>query len=99
MPRRTPNSSTGACNRPSNTNLPDEAEFLRRYDAFRTGLNLIVDMPERLSDLMFRFLRQNNGTLSRRGRTREFSPLTDPEVARIEGLYRQVFDAGEREAT
>ena len=89
----------GCVQRTIEHDLPDEAEFLRRYDAFRTGLNLIVDMPERLSDLMFRFLRQNNGTLSRRGRTREFSPLTDPEVARIEGLYRQVFDAGEREAT
>ena len=44
--------------------LPDEAGFLRRYDAFRTGLNLVVDMPDRLADLLFRFLRQNNGTLS-----------------------------------
>ena len=29
--------------------LPDEAEFLKRYDAFRTELNLMLDMPERLS--------------------------------------------------
>ena len=43
--------------------LPDEAAFLRRYDAFRTGLDLVVDMPDRLCDLLFRFLRQNNGGL------------------------------------
>ena len=71
--------------------LPDEAEFLRRHDAFRTGLNLIVDMPDRLSDLLCRFLRQNRGTLSRRGRTREFAALTGAEIVRIESLYREVF--------
>ena len=71
--------------------LPEEADFLRRHDAFRTGLNLIVDMPDRLSDLLFRFLHQNNGRLSRRGRTREFTPLTDEEIAHVEALYRETF--------
>ncbi len=71
--------------------LPDEAEFLRRHDAFRAGLNLIVDMPDRLTDLLFRFLRQNDGKLSRRGRTQEFAALTGAEVGRIEALYREVF--------
>ena len=71
--------------------LPQEAEFLRRYDAFRNDLNLIVDMPDRLSDLLFRFLHQNDGTLSRRGREREFALLTDDEVARIETVYREAF--------
>ena len=71
--------------------LPEEAEFLRRYDAFRNGLNLIVDMPERLSNLLFRFLRQNAGTLSRRRRKREFAALKDDEVTRIEALYREAF--------
>ena len=71
--------------------LPEETEFLRRYDAFRTGLNLIVDMPDRLSDLLFRFLRQNHGRLSRRARTREFAPLTDEEAAHVEALYRETF--------
>ena len=63
----------------------------RRYDAFRNDLNLIVDMPDRLSDLLFRFLRQNAGTLSRRGREREFAALSDDEVARIEAVYREAF--------
>ena len=76
--------------------LPDEAEFLRRYDAFRTGLNLIVDMPDRLCDLLLRFLRQNNGTLSRRARTKEFAALTQDEIGRIEALYREAFETGQR---
>ncbi len=71
--------------------LPEEAEFLKRYDAFRTELNLVVDMPDRLSDLLFQFLHQNGGTLSRRGREKEFAALTDDEVGRIESIYREMF--------
>ena len=72
-------------------NLPQEAAFLRRYDGFRSELNLLVDMPERLSDLLFRFLHQNGGRLSRRGREREFAALTDDEAVRIEAIYRESF--------
>ena len=76
--------------------LPEEAAFLESHDAFRSGLNRLVDMPERLSDLLFRFLRQNGGRLSRRGRRREFAALTGDEVSRIEEIYREAFgDPGE----
>ena len=71
--------------------LPEEVAFLTRYDGFRSELNLVVDMPEKLSDLLFRFLRQNGGKLSHRGREREFAALTDHEVARIESIYRDAF--------
>ena len=71
--------------------LPEEAGYLERYDAFNRGVNLIVDMPERVSNLLFRFLRQNSGRLSRRGRTREFAQLTDEEIDLVEELYRETF--------
>ena len=71
--------------------LPEEAAFLESHDAFRAGLNRLVDMPERLSHLLFRFLRQNGGRLSRRGRRREFVALTEDEVSRIEEMYREAF--------
>ena len=71
--------------------LPEEAGYLERYEAFNRGVNLIVDMPERVSNLLFRFLRQNGGRLSRRGRTREFAQLTDEEIDRVEELYRETF--------
>ena len=74
--------------------LPQEADFLRRYDAFQNNLKLIVDMPDRLYNLLFRFLHQNAGTLSRRGRKKEFAALTDDEVARIEEIYREEFRDG-----
>ena len=84
----------GSVQRTIELDLPQEAEFLRRYDAFRKALNLIVDMPDRLSDLLFRFLHRNGGTLSRRGREGEFAALTDDEVARIEAVYREEFGGG-----
>ena len=81
----------GSVQRTIELDLPQEATFLRRYDAFRNHLNLIVDMPDRLSDLLFRFLHQNGGTLSRRRREREFAALTDDEVGCIEAIYREEF--------
>ncbi|MHB0772858.1 hypothetical protein ACYCVF_32130 [Bradyrhizobium sp. 1.29L] len=41
----------------------------------------IVDMPDGTVDLLFGFLRQNEGVLSKRGREKEFAKLTDDEVA------------------
>ena len=71
--------------------LPSETAFLQGYDAFRARIENIVEMPERTIDLLFRFLRQNGGTLSRRVRTNEFEALTDDEAARIEHAYEESF--------
>ena len=67
--------------------LPDEVGWLEAYDRFASGVQLIVDMPARMVDLLHRFLRQNGGRLSGRARTREFAALTPDEVARVESLY------------
>lgn len=71
--------------------LPYETEFLRRYDSFRNQIDALVDMPERTIDLLFRFLHQNGGELSKRARGKEFAALTDEEVARIEEIYGTTF--------
>ena len=86
----------GAVLRTIESDLPEEAEFLRGYDAFRRHLNLIADMPDRTSDLLFRFIHQNGGMLPRRRRKAEFAALTDDEVARIEAIYRKEFTDGAR---
>jgi hypothetical protein len=52
---------------------------------------ILVDMPDSTADLLFRFLRQNDGTLSKRAREREFAELTEDEVARIEATYAEAF--------
>ncbi len=71
--------------------LPEETLFLRRYDTFREQVNKMIDMPDRLIDLLFRFLHQNGGQLSARARQKEFEALTEAEVRHVEGLYQQGF--------
>ena len=67
--------------------LPEQAQFLQLYDECCTGLGTIVDMPNRTMDLLFRFLRQNDGKFSNRARNKEFAELTEREVEQIERLY------------
>lgn len=74
--------------------LPFEAGFLRRYDAFRRRIEAMIDMPERTIDLLFRFLSQNDGKLSNRAREQEFAALTDEEVGAIEATYGDAFGEG-----
>ncbi len=75
--------------------LPAETAFLRIYDAFKIEVQQMIDMPDRLLDLLFRFLRQNEGRLSKRARDKEFSALSDAEAARIETIYAEIRrDAG-----
>ncbi|MDA5241573.1 Fic family protein [Agrobacterium tumefaciens] len=70
--------------------LPAETAFLRIYDAFKIEMKQMIDMPDRLLDLLFRFLRQNEGRLSKRARDKEFSALSDAEVARVETIYAEI---------
>jgi hypothetical protein len=73
------------------TDLPAEAKYLEAYDRFKRGVAEIVDMPDGTFDLLFRFLRQNKGILSKRGREKEFAKLTDNEVDTIEAIYIAAF--------
>jgi hypothetical protein len=72
--------------------LPRETEFLARYDRFRTALEQVVDMPDRTMDLLFRFLHQNGGSLSKRAREHEFAGFNDAEVKEIEEAYAWIFE-------
>jgi len=72
--------------------LPQETNYLRRYDAFRASVTAIIDMPDRTADLLFRMLRQNDGRLSKRAREKEFMQLRDDEIVRIEVAYREVMN-------
>ena len=73
--------------------LPHETDFLHRYDQFRERIQGIVDMPDGTIDLLFRFLQQNGGTLSKRGREQEFAQMTDAEVVSAEEAYAEAFRA------
>ena len=72
--------------------LPRETKFLARYDQFRSRIDAIVDMPDRTIDLLFRFLHQHGGQLSKRAREAEFAQLTETEVTAVERAYESVFE-------
>jgi len=54
-------------------------------------LEAMIDMPRATVDLLFRFLHQNVGKLSKGACEKEFAALTDKEAQRIEGIYRQAY--------
>lgn len=72
--------------------LPREIDYLQRHDEALQRIMATVEMPDRLAEDLLMFIRQNHGTLAKRRRQKEFSALTQAEVAVIEGLVREVFD-------
>lgn len=79
--------------------LPHETDFLLRCDEFRRRIEAMIDMPERTIDLLFRFLKQNDGSLSKRAREREFAALTVDEAEQMETIYAEVFGEVQENAT
>jgi hypothetical protein len=75
------------------TTLPNEINYLRRYDQARRRVEAFVEMPDTTFDLMMGFLRQNGGQFSQRARSREFSALTDEEVIEIESIHAELLAA------
>jgi Fic family protein len=75
--------------------LPHEIDYLRRHDEARRKIMNTVEMPDRLADDLLLFIRQNNGTLSKKRREREFKALIDDEVTSIEAVVQDAFDGFE----
>lgn len=71
--------------------LPDETKFLENYDRFSGGLETMFDMSNVTKDRLFRFLHQNDGKLSKRAKSNEFSKLDADEIEAVEELYRECF--------
>ncbi len=74
-----------------NKTLPEEVNYLTKYDLLNSFIKNYIDMSDRLVDLLIRFLRQNNGKLSKRARDKEFSKLTETEIQAIERKYDEIF--------
>ncbi|MEJ2495821.1 MAG: Fic family protein [Ignavibacteriaceae bacterium] len=70
--------------------IPDEVLYLQKYDAIKAWLEDNFQMPDRTVALLIRFLEQNNGTLSKRAREREFSSLKKDEIRVIEEKYNEI---------
>lgn len=75
-----------------NKTLPEEVEYLKKHDLFNEFIKNYIDMPDKLVDLLIRFLSKNNGQLSKRAREREFGKLTNTEIHAIEQKYSEIFD-------
>jgi Fic family protein len=71
--------------------IPEEVEYLQKYDEMKSYLDDIFQMPDSMVALLMRFLEQNNGKLSKRACENEFSMLTMEEVQDIEKRYNDLF--------
>jgi hypothetical protein len=71
--------------------LPGQVAYLTAFDSFEAGVQEIVDMPRRTIELLNQFLRQGDGRIPKRRRSREFGKLEDVEVEEIERLYQDCF--------
>ncbi len=75
-----------------NKTLPEEVDYLRKHNLLVNHIKNEIEMPDSLVDLLIRFLNQNNGTLSKRARNREFAKLTENETTSIENKYQEIFN-------
>jgi Fic family protein len=71
--------------------IPEEVEYLCRYDKMKAFIDEHFEMPNITADLLIRFLAQGNGKLSKRARNKEFDELTEDEIAIIESAYSDIF--------
>ena len=71
--------------------LPREINYLRRHDEAIRRIMDAVEMPDRVAENLVMFIRQNNGTLSKKRREGEFKKLRNQEVTLIEGIVNDAF--------
>lgn len=74
-----------------NKTLPEEVAYLKKYDILNEFIKNYIDMPDKLVDLLIRFLTKNDGKLSKRAREKEFDKLTNNEIRAIEEKYAEIF--------
>jgi len=71
--------------------IPNEVNYLIKYDEFKQWINNEFEMPDKLIALLVRFLEQGNGTLSKRAIEKEFANFTEKEVQEVENKYTEIF--------
>ncbi|MDP8979256.1 MAG: Fic family protein [Acidobacteriota bacterium] len=75
--------------------LPREIDYLRRHDKAIRRIMDAVEMPDRVAENLVMYIRQNQGTLSKKRRTGEFKKLRGDEVTTIEGIVGDAFEGFE----
>ena len=77
--------------------LPNEINYLKSYDEAKSRIEQQFDMADKDLSLLIGFITQNNGTLSKRGREKEFRHLTDDQIAVAEEVINDAFAPEERD--
>lgn len=72
--------------------LPNEIDYLQKYDEMKNFISNYIEMPDRLASLLIKFLQQENGRLSKRAKEKEFKELSDEEIITIESKYQSIFN-------
>jgi hypothetical protein len=72
--------------------LPREIDYLRRHDEAMSRIMEMIEMPDQMVQNLILFIRQNNGTLSKRKREKDFSALSDDEVDGLEKIIQDAFE-------
>lgn len=73
------------------TIIPQEVDYLIKYDSFKNYVDDIYEMPDKKVALLVRFLEQNDGKLSKRALEKEFDQLESEEINDLEENYSDIF--------
>ncbi len=71
--------------------IPEEVSYLQHFDAMKGWLDDRFQMSDKIVALLIRFLSQNKGKLSKRALGKEFTELSEGELADIEKQYNFLF--------
>ena len=70
--------------------IPEEIDYLEKYDQLTNAINSFVNLPDTRVDLLIKYLYQNNGKLSKIKRQKDFDELTEEEISAIEEYYGEI---------
>ena len=70
------------------TDFKEELKFIINYDSARRQIQHVIDMPDKLIDLIIKYIAQNKGSLSDTKRKRLFDMLTEKEIEDIEAIVQ-----------
>jgi hypothetical protein len=71
--------------------LPEEVAYLEKHDRMKSFIAERFDMSDKLTETLIGFLRQGGGKFSKRASSKEFSRLTEKELAMLEEKFAEIF--------
>ncbi|MCB0803698.1 MAG: Fic family protein [Flavobacteriales bacterium] len=72
--------------------IPEELDYLEKYVRMTKYINNYLSLPDTKVDLLIKLLNQNNGSLSKNKRQREFDEISDEELSSIEERFQSIFE-------